>query len=175
MPTILSFFMTGIFLTRFSAMSLTTSSTLADSHIVITGLVMICFAVMVSGDKHGSTTLLRTSRSDITPTGLSSCTTIIEPILYLFIAATTLCTLESGPTTFTSFVMTSRTRSVVAISCLQPVVEAMFFSLHNGFECKTWKLRDETRIRNLDEWGKEHLGSPRSVAQIHPPLLLLKC
>jgi len=115
MPTSFSFFITGSFLTFFVAMSLAASSMLAVSLMVNTGVVMICLAVRVSGVKHGSTTLLSMSRSDITPTGLSSCTTIMEPMLNLFMVAATSLTLESGGITLTFFDMTSLTRTLAVI------------------------------------------------------------
>ena len=115
MPTILSLFMTGSFLTLFLAMSLAVSSMLAVSFVVSTGLVMICLAVRVSGARHGSTSLLRMSRSVMIPTGLSPCTIIMEPMSNLFMVATTSFMLVSGRTTFTSFDMTSLTRTMPAI------------------------------------------------------------
>jgi len=70
-PTSLPLFMTGSLLTLFLAIRLAVSSMLAVSLMVSTGLVMICLAVRVSGARHGSTNLLRMSRSVMMPTGLS--------------------------------------------------------------------------------------------------------
>jgi len=121
-PTSLPLFMTGSFLTLFLAISLAVSSMLAVSLMVSTGLVMICLAVRVSGARHGSTNLLRMSRSVMMPTGLSPCTTTMEPMSNLFMVATTSLTLVSGRTTLTSFDMTSLTRTIPAISfCLQTI------------------------------------------------------
>jgi len=120
MPASLPLFMTGSFLTFFFAISLAASSMLSVSLIVITGLVMICLAVRVSGAKHCSTKRWRMSRSVMMPTALSPCTTIMEPMLNLFIVATTSLTVVSGRTTRTSFDITSLTRIILAISiCLR--------------------------------------------------------
>lgn len=72
MPTSLLLFVTGRRLILFLAMSFAASSIVVFSFIVVTGLVMICLAVRVSGAKHCSTNLLRMSRSVMMPTGLSA-------------------------------------------------------------------------------------------------------
>ena len=116
MPTSFSLFITGTFLIFFFAMSFAASSMLAFSLIVVTGLVITCLAVRVSGARHGSTCLLRMSRSVMMPTDLSPCMTTIEPMLNLLSVATTSFTLVSGRTTLTFFVITSRTRTILAMS-----------------------------------------------------------
>ena len=122
MPTSFWLFMTGSLLTLFLTISLAASSILAVSMMVNTGLVMTCLAVRVSGARHGSTNLLRMSRSVMMPTGLSPCTTTMEPMSNLFMVATTSLTLVSGRTTLTSFDMMSLTRTMPAISlCLQSI------------------------------------------------------
>ena len=129
MPTSLPLSITGSFLTLFLAISLAVSSMLAVSLIVSTGLVIICLAVKVSGARHGSTILLRMSRSVIMPTGLSLCTIIMEPMLNLFMVATTSFMLVSGRTTLTSFDMMSLTSIILAILlCLQVVSNNLEFS-----------------------------------------------
>lgn len=115
MPTILLLFVTGRRLILFLAMSFAASSIVVFSFIVVTGLVMICLAVRVSGARHCSTSLLRMSRSVMMPTGLSAWVTIIEPMLNLFIVATTSLTVVSGRTTRTSLDITSLTRIMLAI------------------------------------------------------------
>lgn len=125
-PTNLPLFMTGSLFTLFLAISLAVSSMLAVSLVVSTGLDMICLAVRVSGARHGSTNLLRMSRSVMMPTGLSPCTTTMEPMSNLFMVATTSLTLVSGRTTLTSFDMTSLTRTMPAISLCRQVVSNHF-------------------------------------------------
>ena len=115
MPTTSLLLVTGNFFTFFFAISLAASSMLAVSLMVMTGLVMTCLAVSVSGARHSSTILLRTSRSVMMPTGLSACTTSMEPMFNLFIVATTSLTVVSGRTTRTSFDMMSLTRIMLAI------------------------------------------------------------
>jgi len=115
MPTSFSLFITGSLLTFFFAMSLAASSMLAFSLMAITGLVITCLAISVSGAKDGSIIFRRMSRSVMMPTGLSAWTTIIEPMLNLFIVATTSFMVVSARTTLTSLVITSRTRTILAI------------------------------------------------------------
>lgn len=115
MPTILPSSMTGSLLILFFAISLAASSMLAVSLIVITGLVMICLAVNASGARHGSTSLLKMSRSVMIPTGLSPCITKMEPMSNLLSVATTSFMLVSGRTTLTSFDIMSLTRTIPAM------------------------------------------------------------
>lgn len=70
-PTSFPSFITGILLIFFLAISLAASSRLVVSLMVVTGLDMTCLAVKASGARLGSTSLLRTSRSVMIPTGLS--------------------------------------------------------------------------------------------------------
>ena len=71
-PVSLPSFMTGRRFAFFEAMSFAASSMLAFSLMVITGLVMMCRAVTVSGARLSSTILVRISRSVMIPMGLSA-------------------------------------------------------------------------------------------------------
>jgi len=114
-PVSLPSFMTGRRFAFFEAMSFAASSMLAFSLMVITGLVMMCRAVTVSGARLSSTILVRISRSVMIPMGLSAWTTIIDPTSYLFMVATTSFMMVSLRTTLRSLDMMSRTRTIPAI------------------------------------------------------------
>ena len=114
-PTSLASLMTGRRFAFLVAMNLAASSMLAFSLMVITGLVITCLAVIVSGARLSSTILVRMSRSVMIPIGLPDWTTIIDPTSYLFMVATTSFMMVSLRTTLRSLDMISLTRTIPAI------------------------------------------------------------